>query len=304
MKIKIKKMNKDTKDFSTEKKYSEIINETRLEKDNLEDKNKLLKIILGIISVSAVIVLLIFLFNRDSDYEKGIKLLNNKNYSEALFEFQKVSSEDQEFRMAQSKINYINGIKALDIGNRSEALMLLVKVEKSDQYYRETQILIEKINSENKRVNLESLSQQINSIPDTVVIIEKVKESEAEKVNEAENKSTATKYNNPALVSLQNMISEFEYQYQAAENPGSLTRKENLRLMDSLYNYHINSDFSRKGDAAIIEINRTTESWMRMRIDLVSEIIKNNSRDESKTIVMIKEEGDKMYSKLLSLLKS
>lgn len=290
--------------INNDRKYTEVIKDSNREKQSLADKNNLLKLILGIISVSAVLVLLFFIFNRDSDYEKGIKLLNNKNYTEALFEFQKVSSEDQEFRMAQSKINYINGITALDMGKKSEALMLLVKVEKSDQYYRETQILIGKINSENTLVNLESLSQQINSKPDTVVIIEKVNEAETEKVNEAESKSTATKYNNPALVSLHKMITQFEYQYQAAENPGSSTRKENLRLMDSLYNYQISSDISGKGDAAVIEISRTTESWMRMRIDLVSELIKNNSRDETKTIVMIKEEGDKMYSKLLSLLKS
>lgn len=60
---------------------------------------------------------------------------------------------------------------------------------------------------------------------------------------------------------------------------------------------------SPESDAALIEIKRTAESWMRMRIDLVNELIRNNSED-TKTIVMIKEEGDKLYSKLLTLLKS
>lgn len=296
-------MQDNQKEMNKEKKYTELINESNHEKDILDDKNTLLKTILLIIGISGVFVLLVFLFNRDSDYEKGMALLNNKNYSEALVEFQKVGPDDEEFKMAQSKINYINGITAYEKGNRSEALMLFTKVEKSDQYYRETKLLIEKINYDKTRVDLESLSQRINLNEGMEPSEKNITETDAEKVNEAESNTALTNNNNKSTEPLQKLISQFEYQYKAAEAPGSITKKENLRTMDSLYTYHVNSNLSRKGDAALIEIKRTAESWMKLRIDLVNELIRNNS-DETKTITMIKEEGDKLYSKLLNLLKS
>lgn len=296
-------MYENKNEINKEKQYIELKNDSNREINRLDDNNKLLKTILTVVGISAVIVLLFFLINRDSDYEKGMSLLNNKNYSEALFEFQKVGPDKEEFVMAQSKINYINGITALNEGRKSEALMLLAKVEKSDQYYRETKVLIEKINNEKTRVDLESLSQKINLQVDKLETVKNSIDSAAVQVNEAESKTNLTDNNINSYKPLQNLISQFEYQYKAAETPGSITKKENLRIMDSLYVYQVNSNLTRKGDAALIEIKRTAESWMRMRIDLVNELIRNNSED-TKTIVMIKEEGDKLYSKLLTLLKS
>lgn len=291
------------KEMNKEKKYIKLINESNHEKDSLDDKNTLLKTILLIIGISGVFVMLVFFFNRDSDYEKGMGLLNNKNYSEALIEFQKVGPAEEEFEIAQSKINYIKGITAFDKGSRSEALMLLAKVDKSDQYYRETQLLIEKINFDKTRVDLETLSRKINLHSGEEMSEKNITETDPEKVNEAEPNSALTNNNNALTEPLHDLISQFEYQYKSAEAPGSSTKIENLRIMDSLYTYHINSNLSRKGDAALIEIKRTAESWMRLRIDLVNELIRNNS-DETKTIAIIKEEGDKLYSKLLTLLKS
>lgn len=296
-------MYENKNEINKEKQYIELKNDSNREINRLDDNNKLLKTILTVVGISTVIVLLFFLINRDSDYEKGMSLLNNKNYSEALFEFQKVGPDKEEFVMAQSKINYINGITALNEGRKSEALMLLAKVEKSDQYYRETKVLIEKINNEKTRVDLESLSQKINLQVDKLETVKNSIDSAAVQVNEAESKTNLTDNNINSYKPLQNLISQFEYQYKAAETPGSITKKENLRIMDSLYVYQVNSNLTRKGDAALIEIKRTAESWMRMRIDLVNELIRNNSED-TKTIVMIKEEGDKLYSKLLTLLKS
>ena len=296
-------MYENKNEINKEKQYIELKNDSNREINRLDDNNKLLKTILTVVGISTVIVLLFFLINRDSDYEKGMSLLNNKNYSEALFEFQKVGPDKEEFVMAQSKINYINGITALNEGRKSEALMLLAKVEKSDQYYRETKVLIEKINNEKTRVDLESLSQKINLQVYKLETVKNSIDSAAVQVNEAESKTNLTDNNINSYKPLQNLISQFEYQYKAAETPGSITKKENLRIMDSLYVYQVNSNLTRKGDAALIEIKRTAESWMRMRIDLVNELIRNNSED-TKTIVMIKEEGDKLYSKLLTLLKS
>ena len=74
--------------------------------------------------------------------------------------------------------------------------------------------------------------------------------------------------------------------------------------MDSLYNYQSRVNLIRKGDAAIIEINKTIESWMQNRIALINELINDKSGRESETARMIKEEGDRMYSKLLTLLNT
>ena len=186
----------------------------------------------------------------------------------------------------------------------SPALMSLAKVDRSDEYYNEAQILIEKINNENKRVNLESLSKQLNKVADTVII----KEVPAETANEQESVAMANKSfdkkTNPLLAPLQKLITQFEYQYQASENSQGTSKMKFLKTMDSLYNYQSRVNLIRKGDAAIIEINKTIESWMQNRIALINELINDKSGRESETARMIKEEGDRMYSKLLTLLNT
>lgn len=122
--------------------------------------------------------------------------------------------------------------------------MLLAKVEKSDQYYRETKVLIEKINNEKTRVDLESLSQKINLQVDKLETVKNSIDSAAVQVNEDEMNLTDNNIN--SYKPLQNLISQFEYQYKAAETPGSITKKENLRIMDSLYVYQVNSNLTRK----------------------------------------------------------
>ena len=287
-----------------EKKLMKVLQDKQFENETLEEKNSYLKFIMGAIGVIIVIVILFFLINTDSHYDKGIQSLSEKNYSEALFEFQKVDPDEKDFRMAQSKINYINGLMASGQNAYSSALMSLAKVDRSDEYYNEAQILIEKINNENKRVNLESLSKQLNKVADTVII----KEVPAETANEQESVAMANKSfdkkTNPLLAPLQKLITQFEYQYQASENSQGTSKMKFLRTMDSLYNYQSRVNLIRKGDAAIIEINKTIESWMQNRIALINELINDKSGRESETARMIKEEGDRMYSKLLTLLNT
>lgn len=297
-------MIEDQTEGNPEKNYMKALKDKQLENETLEEKNGYLKFILGAIGFISIIVILFFLINADSHYEKGVKFLSEKNYSEALFEFQKVEPGEKEFKMAQSKINYINGLVASGQNAYSSALMSLAKVDRSDEYYNEAQLLIEKINSENKRVNLESLSKQLNKVADTVIIKEVLVEAATEQVNEAEAKTSVNKNTNPLLVPLQKLITQFEYQYQASGNSPGTSKKEYLKQMDSLYNYHISNNLTRKGDAAVIEINNATESWMQKRIVLVNELMKEKSGQVSETARMIKEEGDRMYAKLLKLLKT
>lgn len=90
-------MYENKNEINKEKQYIELKNDSNREINRLDDNNKLLKTILTVVGISSLIVLLFFLINRDSDYEKGMSLLNNKNYSEALFEFQKVGPDKEEF---------------------------------------------------------------------------------------------------------------------------------------------------------------------------------------------------------------
>jgi len=287
-----------------EKKFMKVLKDKQLENETLEEKNSYLKFIMGAIGVIIVIVILFFLTNTDSHYEKGIQSLSEKNYSEALFEFQKVDPDEKEFRMAQSKINYINGLMASGQNAYSNALMSLAKVDRSDEYYNEAQILIEKINNENKRVNLESLSKQLNKVADTVIIKEVAVETATEQVNEAEANKSVNKKANTFLAPLRTLVIQFEYQYQASGNSQGTSKKEYLKTMDSLYSYYTSTKMNSKEDADLFEINKTTESWMQNRIVLINELMNDKSGQVTETARMIKEEGDRMYVKLLALLKT
>jgi len=56
-----------------------------------------------------------------SEYDKGVHMLNEKKYDQALVEFGKVETSDDNFKRAQSKINYVNGLNAFNKSKFDEA---------------------------------------------------------------------------------------------------------------------------------------------------------------------------------------
>ncbi|MDQ3193377.1 MAG: hypothetical protein M3P82_00115 [Bacteroidota bacterium] len=86
--------------------------DSEITNDALPERNKTFTYWLAVLGALLLAVILYFALSGESDYEKGVKYLNQKQYSEALVEFQNVDPGEKEFRMAQSKINYINGLRS------------------------------------------------------------------------------------------------------------------------------------------------------------------------------------------------
>lgn len=144
------------------------------QKVDLSNRNRNVIMFTSASLIIVIVAIVFFLTSGDSQYEKGDVLLKQKQYSEALAEFQKVTSSDKEFRMAQSKINYINGLRAFNEGLKQEAKVHLVKVTLEDEYYHEAQLMLEKINTRasNTQTELELLRDAIKenrNIRDTIV---------------------------------------------------------------------------------------------------------------------------------------
>ena len=290
--------------MDSEKKHLIVPEDIVRENYTLNKKNNSLKYIIGSISILLVILILIFTLSGETNYEKGMKYLHEKQYTEALFEFQKINPDEKDFKMAQSKINYIKGLEAYNKNVSAEALALLMKVDPSDQYYRESKLMIDNINMEDKSSILESLSQKVNEVRDTVIIKEQPVYTESESANDNNAKSSMANEYKLHLNDIQKQIVNFEDQYQSALTESDASMKISLKTLDSLYNNYTVAYTSGQSNVRIIEINNTVSSWMQKRIDLISELASDNSKDLTETARMIKEKGDKEYSKLIYLLNS
>ena len=119
-----------------------------------KDRAKLAIIIAGGILIIAALILIFA--NSESHYVKGVKYLNQKQYTEALSEFQRVDTSDKDFSKAQSKINYIKGLDAFNNGLKTEAKSYLVRVDTTDEYYHDAQLMIEKIDLANKQGDIDA----------------------------------------------------------------------------------------------------------------------------------------------------
>ena len=142
--------------------------------DDLNRKKNKSYVPLAIISFFLLFIVtaavLWYVFAWKSDYEKGTNYLREKQFTEALFEFQKVSPADKDFNNAQSKIYYINGLRSFEEGKNPEAIVFLSKVITNDEYYHDAQLMIEKINDLNSGGNLLAQIDSLKKNKDTVII--------------------------------------------------------------------------------------------------------------------------------------
>ena len=98
---------------------------------------------------AAVILTILFFFagcSSTGHYEKAMDHLKNKQYPEAIAEFQKIDAGERQFKLAQSKIAYIQGLQAFNDSLFSAAEIQLARVSSDDEYYHESQLMIDKIN--------------------------------------------------------------------------------------------------------------------------------------------------------------
>ncbi len=121
------------------------------------NKNNII-VVVGIFILLAIVsvVILWYVFLRESDYEKGTNFYKDKKFTEALYEFQKVDPDNKNFGNAQSKINYINGLQSFNDGKMTEAIVFLSKVRTDDEYFQDAQRMLEKINEASTGNDLQS----------------------------------------------------------------------------------------------------------------------------------------------------
>lgn len=291
-------MEQDPKDIKPE--YQEIDKE---EVTTYRERNKLI-LPLVVTGVVLFLIIMYFALSGDSHYDRGLQYLKQDQYTEALVEFQKVDTDEKDFRMAQSKINYINGLLAYKDGVHPQAKVYLTKVEPSDEYYRESRLMIDKIDLASRQGNLESLNEKLKQDKDTVIIKEKVIETSPDKVGEAETPKEDLATSRKYVSSLQNLSSKFEALYQSAKNSSIESKKVFINDMDSLY-----SEFKKLGSVSgksgtVSELQQVADSWMQKRISYINRLIAENSVNETNSSLALKEEGDKDYKLLQTMIRN
>jgi len=285
---------------NTKSEYQEIHKE---EVTTYPERNRW---VLPLVATGVVLFLIIMYFalSGESHYDRGVQYLKQDQYTAALVEFQKVDTDEKDFRMAQSKINYINGLLAYRDGVHSQAKIYLAKVEPSDEYYRESRLMMDKIDLASRQGNLESLNEKLKQEKDTVVIKERVIETAPDKVGEAETRNEDLEASRKYKSTLQNLSGKFESVYQSAKNSSVESKKAFIKDMDSLY-----SEFKKIGSVsghneAISELKQVADSWMQKRISYINRLISENSVNETNSSLALKEEGDKDYKLLQTMIRN
>ncbi|MDQ3019549.1 MAG: hypothetical protein M3R36_03120 [Bacteroidota bacterium] len=278
---------KNQSDLRDEETYNEI-----------NDRRKLIWIISGIVAV-LLIVILFFAMNGDSNYERGDKYLKQKQYSEALVEFQNVETDDKDFRMAQSKINYINGLRAFNDGLKPEAKSYLLRVDPKDEYYNEAVLMIDKINLATKESDLQKLSDALKNNKDTVIIREKIADTSGQKISEAGTVSKSDDKSKIYILNLEKLVKDFESHYLIARNTKTSSKEEYV-VMDSLYNKF--TELDNPGSAPEnVELKDLSNTYMQKRIEYIQKRLGDNSATATETAELkyLREDGDKIYNKVM-----
>jgi hypothetical protein len=256
----------------------------------------------GLLGVIVILILFFALSGRDSHYETGLEYLRAKQYNAALTEFQFVSPSDDEYALAQSKINFINGIKAYNDSNYDEARVYLGKVDERDEFYGEARLMLDQIVSNERQKNLEELLADEKNNKDTVVK-ERVIQTPTTKTNNSndpvvtnntnKDEQAAKKY----IASVQSLINKFNATYQSAYTADVESKRNyvaNLMSISSQLN-GIAYTASEK-NAMVIELKGLASKMMNRRIDFINKLISSGIVTEDKYSRAIKEEGDKLLN--------
>ena len=280
-----------------------------------EGKNKNGLIIGFVTGLVLLTVIIIFLFSGPSDYEKGLQFIHQKQYSEAMVEFQKVEPGDKDFNKAQSKINYINGKNAFNDGLYPQAQVYLSKVEMSDEFYQESQLMIDKTKVSERENDLTSLSEKINEVnKDTLIVIEKDGET-TDNINNNNDKSDEAvtdnskneKANMLYITSLEKLINNYKILFNNAKDAGDVSKKETMRLMDSICNETENLDYAvSEKNAMVMELKSLTGTWMQKSLTYLNSNNnenKVNAENSAGTMDKNKEDYEKQYTLMINMLK-
>ena len=245
-----------------------------------------------------------FIYTGKTDYEKGSIYLKDKKYTEAIYEFQKVSPESKDFLNAQSKINYINGLFSYNAGKNSEAFIYLSKVRNDDEYYHDSQQMLEKMDDDNLGNNLQSQIDSLKNKKDTVIIRKETTINQG-KTREPVDPQVQVdlEYSRKFISELSSSISRFEGVYQSARTAPLNTKSDYSKSMESLDKESANLKYlAVNKDNGVLDVKNTASQWMNKRISFIRQLISEKSISETNLSRPTKEEGDRMYSSLMSQL--
>jgi hypothetical protein len=255
-------------------------------------------VLLAIVSV----VILWCLFLRESDYEKGINFYKDKKFTEALYEFQKVDPDNKNFSNAQSKINYINGLQSFNDGKMTEAIVFLSKVRTDDEYFQDAQRMLEKINEASTGNDLRSQIGVLSDKKDTIIIKKEYTGTPKKNIEPPDPQIQADLELSKKFVSnMENSISRFESLYQKARTAPVSSKSDLGKSLES-----VNKEFNslkytaQNKDAGIMELKRLTGEWMSKRIAFIRQLISEKSVSETNTSRPLREEGDRLYTAMMS----
>ncbi|MEO8513670.1 MAG: hypothetical protein ABI543_08935, partial [Ignavibacteria bacterium] len=245
-----------------------------------------------------------YFYSGKSDYEKGTSYLKEKKITEALYEFQKVSPDNKDFNNAQSKINYINGLESYNAGRNSEALVFLSKVRTDDEYYHDSQLMMEKMDDDNIGSNIQSQIDSLKNKKDTVIVRKEVTVNHGTTKDPVDPAIQADLEITRKFVSdASNSISRFESVYQSARTAPLTTKSDYGKSMESVDKEFGNIRYAANNkDAGVIELKRIAADWMNKRIAFIRQLISEKSVSETNLSRPLKEEGDRLYSSMMSQL--
>jgi t-SNARE complex subunit (syntaxin) len=96
----------------------------------------------------AIVVIVIILFkviSNKSPYEEGVIYLRNRQYDAAFAEFQRVKTEDKNYFLSVSKINFIKGARLYESSQYDDAKIYLSSVLPNDEFKAESDVMLSKI---------------------------------------------------------------------------------------------------------------------------------------------------------------
>lgn len=284
----------------TEENSNSIYSDSNKPKQKKSSFNKVVIIFLLLLITTVLVIW--YLSSGNSYYENGMNYTKEKKYTEALYEFQKVPPDNKDFNNAQSKINYINGLQNYESGNNQAAIVYLQKVRSDDEYFQASKLMIEKINERNTAGLMQSQIDSLKAIKDTVIIQKQttVYNGKAQETTDPQIQAdieSSRKY----LSELSSAISRFEGLYQSARTAPLNTKSDYSKSMESLDKESSNLKYSAGNkDEGVVELKRLTSQWMDKRISFIRQLISERSVSETNISRPIKEEGDRLYSSVVS----
>jgi len=270
------------------------------------NKNSIIVVIGSFLLLAIITVVFIwYIYLRESSYEKGVNYLKDKKLTEALYELQKVDPDNKNFINAQSKISYINGLQFFNDGKNTEAVVFLSKVRSDDEYYHDAQLMLDKINEASEGNDLQSQIDALRNKKDTVIIKkEYIGTTKKEKDPVDPTKQADLELSRKFVSDAGNSISRFESLYQAARIAPLSSKSDYGKSLESVHKEFNSFKYSAQNkDAGVLELKRLIGEWMSKRIAFIGQLILEKSVSETNLSRPLREEGDKLYTAMMSQMK-